>query len=171
METSNIPNSPHMSAPSASPAPAESLMVGTSLRRSRRRSREMDALRARALGDDPLTNLTDSDREWVWRSLLKRVRLRQAAELAGIAWADTATLDRAIARTRRRYLRRLAQYHKQKHPPNTKVDYPPLPVRPEVIMADSRMRHADSGDGGEATGDPPCQGARRTWWRPWRGRG
>ena len=41
--------------------------------------------RARALRGDALEELTESQREWVWRSLLRGVRLSQATKLAQLA--------------------------------------------------------------------------------------
>src|SRR5690349_11652002 len=51
----------------------------------RQRSWEVDVQRARALRGDALEELTESQREWVWRSLLRGVRLSQAAKLAQLA--------------------------------------------------------------------------------------
>jgi hypothetical protein len=48
----------------------------------RQRSWEVDVQRARALRGDSLEELTGSQREWVWRSLLSGVRLAQATKLA-----------------------------------------------------------------------------------------
>jgi hypothetical protein len=48
----------------------------------RQRSWEVDVQRARALRGDALEELTDGQREWVWRSLLRGVRLSQATKLA-----------------------------------------------------------------------------------------
>jgi len=88
---------PQLASPDVAPAAPQ----------ARQRSVEVDALRARALRDDPLTELTDSDREWVWRSVLKRVRLRQSAQLAGLVARDEVALEQAIAKVRARYARRL----------------------------------------------------------------
>src|SRR6478672_2128902 len=51
----------------------------------RQRSWEVDVQRARALRGDTLEDLTDGQREWVWRSLLRGVRLSQATKLAQLA--------------------------------------------------------------------------------------
>jgi hypothetical protein len=51
----------------------------------RQRSWEVDVQRARALCGDALEELTESQREWVWRSLLRGVRLAQATKLAQLA--------------------------------------------------------------------------------------
>ena len=62
------------------------LETGKSAQRPRRqRSWEVDVQRARALRGDALEELTESQREWVWRSLLRGVRLRQATTLAQMA--------------------------------------------------------------------------------------
>jgi hypothetical protein len=54
-------------------------------RPQRQRSWEVDVQRARALRGDALEELTESQREWVWRSLLRGVRLSQATKLAQLA--------------------------------------------------------------------------------------
>jgi hypothetical protein len=60
--------------------------TGRSPSRARRqRSWEVDVQRARALRGDGLEELTESQREWVWRSLLRGVRLAQATKLAQLA--------------------------------------------------------------------------------------
>jgi hypothetical protein len=64
-------------------------------------------LRARALLGDPLVELTDADREWIWRSLLKGIRLGEACVLAGLA-ADQ--LDPVLASVRHAYHRRIRDY-------------------------------------------------------------
>lgn len=79
-------------------------------RRSQATSVETDALRARALRGDRLDELTDSRREWVWRSLLKGTRLEVARELAGL---DDTQTTAAVARVRRGYQQRLAEYKRQ----------------------------------------------------------
>jgi hypothetical protein len=66
------------------------LETGKSAQRPRRqRSWEVDVQRARALRGDTLEDLTDSQREWVWRSLLRGVRLAQATKLAQLAPEET----------------------------------------------------------------------------------
>jgi hypothetical protein len=55
----------------------------------RQRSWEVDVQRARALRGDALEELTESQREWVWRSLLRGVRLRQATKLAQLSPEET----------------------------------------------------------------------------------
>jgi hypothetical protein len=51
----------------------------------RQRSWEVDVQRARALRGDALEELTEGQREWVWRSLLRGVRLGQATKLAQLS--------------------------------------------------------------------------------------
>jgi len=55
----------------------------------RQRSWEVDVQRARALRGDALEELTESQREWVWRSLLRGVRLSQATKLAQLEPKET----------------------------------------------------------------------------------
>jgi hypothetical protein len=57
--------------------------------RRRQRSWEVDVQRARALRGDALQELTESQREWVWRSLLRGVRLSQATRLAQLPAEET----------------------------------------------------------------------------------
>ena len=100
----------------------------------RRRSAEVDLLRARALSDDPLSDLSDTDREWVWRSLLKEIRLSQAAQLAGIVTktgtVDTARVRQALQRVREQYHHRLRAYHDRS---DRSLASTPMPV-PSVIL-------------------------------------
>jgi hypothetical protein len=66
------------------------LEAGKSVQRPRRqRSWEVDVQHARALHGDGLEELTESQREWVWRSLLRGVRLSQATKLAQLMPAET----------------------------------------------------------------------------------
>jgi len=69
--------------------------------------REIDRLRARALLGDQLVELTDSDREWVWRSLLNGVRVAQSVALAGL---EGAQLIPALAQIRTIYEHRIRSY-------------------------------------------------------------
>jgi hypothetical protein len=55
----------------------------------RQHSWEVDVQRARALRGDALEELTESQREWVWRSLLRGVRLSQATKLARLTPEET----------------------------------------------------------------------------------
>lgn len=73
-------------------------------------SAEADTLPTRALRGDRLDGLTDCRRGWVWRSLLKGTRLEVARELAGLT-EEQATA--AVARVRRWYQQRLAEYKRQ----------------------------------------------------------
>src|SRR6476469_1581472 len=65
--------------------------------RRRQRSWEVDVQRARALRGDALEELTESQREWVWRSLLRGVRLGQATKLAQLAPEATPQALQQIA--------------------------------------------------------------------------
>jgi hypothetical protein len=57
----------------------------------------VDVQRARALRGDALEDLTDGQREWVWRSLLRGVRLSQATKLAQLAAEETPQALQQIA--------------------------------------------------------------------------
>jgi len=64
--------------------------AGKSAQRPRRQhSWELDVQRARALRGDVLEELTESQREWVWRSLLRGVRLSQVTTLAQLTPEET----------------------------------------------------------------------------------
>lgn len=76
-------------------------------RRHRRTSEEVDLLRARALLDDDLAELSDAERAWVWRSLLKGIRVDEACVLALV---DLDRLDEAMEAVRARYEHRTLQY-------------------------------------------------------------
>jgi hypothetical protein len=75
--------------------------------KARRSSREVDTLRARALLGDPLVELSDADREWIWRSLLKGIRLGEACALAGLTIDQ---LDPVVSSVRHAYHRRIRDY-------------------------------------------------------------
>ncbi len=68
---------------------------------------EVDALRARALLDDDLSELGDGEREWVWRSLLKGIRVDEACVLALL---DLDRLAEALEVVRARYEQRTRAY-------------------------------------------------------------
>lgn len=87
----------------------------------RQTSAMLDQWRARALRGDRLGDLTDSQREWVWRSLLKGVRRAEAVCLARLSPEQEA---HAVARVRRWYAQRLADYKAQ-----------PRIVRPVVVSS------------------------------------
>jgi hypothetical protein len=57
------------------------------------------------LRGDLLAELTDAEREWVWRSLLKGVRVDQALALSGM---ESDEVEPALAHIRRRYTERHA---------------------------------------------------------------
>jgi hypothetical protein len=63
----------------------------------RLRSWEVDVQRARALCGDALADLTDSQREWVWRSLLRGVRLAQATKVAQLSSVETSQALQHVA--------------------------------------------------------------------------
>jgi hypothetical protein len=63
----------------------------------RQRSWEVDVQRARALCGDALEELSDSQREWVWRSLLRGVRLAQATKLAQLLPEETPQALQQVA--------------------------------------------------------------------------
>jgi hypothetical protein len=65
--------------------------------RRRQRSWEVDVQRARALRGDTLEDLTDSQREWVWRSLIRGVRLGQATKLAQLPPEETPQALQQVA--------------------------------------------------------------------------
>jgi hypothetical protein len=75
--------------------------------KARRSSLEVDALRSRALLGDPLVELTDADREWIWRSLLKGIRLGEACALAGLT---VDQLEPVLVSVRHAYHRRIRDY-------------------------------------------------------------
>jgi hypothetical protein len=80
---------------------------GRSPSKARRSSLEVDTLRARALLGDPLVELSDADREWIWRSLLKGIRLGEACALAGLT---VDQLDPVLASVRHAYHRHIHDY-------------------------------------------------------------
>jgi hypothetical protein len=57
--------------------------------RTSRRQRSWEVDVQRALRGDALEELTQSQREWVWRSLLRGVRLSQATKLAQLGPEET----------------------------------------------------------------------------------
>jgi hypothetical protein len=67
----------------------------------------MDTLRVRALRGDRLADLSDAQREWVWRSLLKDVR---RAETMALGQISDEQYVRGVTRVRRWYEQRLAAY-------------------------------------------------------------
>jgi len=102
-------------------------MVATTT--SKRKPQEMDRLRARALKGDPLKSLRDTEREWVWRSLLKRVRWKETLTIAGL------TEDQAVQRLERvrvQYQRRIDAYKATKaaEAQQPKVVRPVAPAQP-----------------------------------------
>ena len=97
-----------------------------------RKPRDMDRLRAQALKGDYLKHLGDTEREWVWRSLLKGVRWEQTLTVAGL------TEEKAQIRletVRRWYLQRIDTYKHDKakealHPKVVRPIAPPKATPP-----------------------------------------
>jgi hypothetical protein len=79
----------------------------------RQRSWEVDVQRARALRGDALEELTDSQREWVWRSLLRGVRLAQATKLAHLPPKET---PQALQQVANRYSTLMDQRRRKRLP-------------------------------------------------------
>jgi hypothetical protein len=78
-------------------AQCEGASSDSSARPRRRASWEVDVQRARTLRGDVLDELTDSQREWVWRSLLHGVRLAQATKLAQLSPEETPQALQQVA--------------------------------------------------------------------------
>lgn len=70
----------------------------------------MDQYRAAALRGDRLADLPDSDREWIWHSLLKGVRLAEAVTIADLR---SDQIEPALTRIKRWYDHRLLIYKRQ----------------------------------------------------------
>jgi hypothetical protein len=83
----------------------------SSHRQRRQRSWEVDVQRARALRGDALEELTDSQREWVWRSLLRGVRLSQATTLAQLPPEET---PHALQQVANRYSTLMDQHRRER---------------------------------------------------------
>ena len=64
-------------------------------------------MRARALRDDDLAELSDAEREWVWRSVLKGIRIDETCVLALV---DLDELDQRLDAVRSRYEHRTRDY-------------------------------------------------------------
>src|SRR5262249_53199884 len=85
---------------------------------------EMDALRVRALRGSKLADLSESKREWVWRS---RVQRATKGGKAGRGGFSEEQYDQRVERVRRWYEARIAAYKAQ-----PKVVRPVKPpVRPQ----------------------------------------
>ncbi len=80
---------------------------------SRLSSAEVTALRVRALQGDPLREVRDATREWVFRSLLIGKHLDEWAVQAGLT--DPREIERALQRVQRWYQQRLNSYHAKRH--------------------------------------------------------
>jgi uncharacterized damage-inducible protein DinB len=79
----------------------------TTKTKARRSPAVLDQLRAQALKGDRLDHLSDADREWIWRSLLKGVRFAEAVRLSGLS---PEQVERALRRIRKLYQKRLDDY-------------------------------------------------------------
>ena len=101
--------------------------TGKSTQRPRRQhSWEVDVQRARALRGDALEELTEGQREWVWRSLLRGVRLAQATKLAQLPLEETPqalqqVANRYSALMDQRRRERQAQRDTQRSGPHVKI--------------------------------------------------
>lgn len=80
---------------------------------SRLSSAEVTALRVRALQGDPLREVRDATREWVFRSLLIGKHVDEWAVQAGLA--DPREIEHALQRVQRWYQQRLNSYHAKRH--------------------------------------------------------
>ena len=78
-------------------AQAEDASNNPSARARRQPSWKIDVQRARTLRGDALEELTDKQREWVWRSLLCGVRLAQATKLAQLSPEETLQALQQVA--------------------------------------------------------------------------
>jgi hypothetical protein len=96
---------------------------------ARRSPAVLDQLRARALKGDRLDQLSDADREWIWRSLLKGVRKAEAVHLSGLS---PEQIERAMHRIRKSYQKRMNDYKvaKAAEAQQPKVVRPVVPVQP-----------------------------------------
>jgi hypothetical protein len=99
--------------------------TGKSTQRPRRqRSWEVDVQRARALRGDALEELTESQREWVWRSLLRGVRLSQATKLAQLRPEETPQALQQVANRYGALMDQRRQEREQRR--SAPIDTPPI---------------------------------------------
>ena len=99
--------------------------TGKSTQRPRRqRSWEVDVQRARALRGDALEELTQSQREWVWRSLLRGVRLSQATKLAQLRPEETPQALQQVANRYGALMDQRRQEREQRR--SAPIDTPPI---------------------------------------------
>jgi hypothetical protein len=102
-----------------------------SLSRPRRqRSWAVDAQRARALRGDALEELTESQREWVWRSLLRGVRLAQAMKPAQLAPEEAPQVLQQVAN---RYSALMDQRRRERQERRSEPVSGPTSIREEVM--------------------------------------
>jgi len=101
----------------------------TTKTKARRSPAVLDQLRAQALKGDHLDQLSDADREWIWRSLLKGVRKAEAVRLSGLS---PEQVERALRRIRKLYQKRLDAYKAKvaAEAQQPKVVRPVAPVQP-----------------------------------------
>jgi hypothetical protein len=103
----------------------------------RQRSWEVDVQRARALRGDALEELTNGQREWVWRSLLRGVRLSQATKLAQLAPEET---PQALQQIANRYSALMDHRRRERH--SQKITASPGQAHQTLQSAsDSGARH------------------------------
>ena len=92
---------------------------------ARRSSAQFDQWRAAMLQGDALRSLSDKDREWTMRTLLKGVRRSEAARLAGM---DERQVKRSLLRVKRWYDERITLYKQRQ----AQAAQHPKVVRPVV---------------------------------------
>jgi hypothetical protein len=92
----------------------------------------MDALRVQTLRGDKLGALSDAQREWVWRSLLKGVR---RAETMALGDLSEAQYIKGMARVQRWYAERIAAYKASQPKPD-----PVVVVRPVKPLLKRKRR-------------------------------
>jgi hypothetical protein len=90
----------------------------------------MDQLRVRTLRGDRLRDLTDRQREWVWRSVLKGVRRQETIALGHFSEGEYA---KGVERVRGWYDQRIEMYKRQQA-----REQAPKVVRP--VMAPPQRR-------------------------------
>ena len=95
----------------------------------RQRSWEVDVQRARALRGDTREELTEGQREWVWRSLLRGVRLAQATKLAQLAPEAT---PQALQQVAHRYSALMDQRRRELEQPRSAPIHT-APIKEQVI--------------------------------------
>jgi hypothetical protein len=110
--------------PDADVAQSEGASSDASARPRRRASHEVDVQRARTLRGDALDELADSQREWVWRSLLRGVRLSQATKLAQLRPEETMQALQQVANRYGALMDQCRQEREQRR--SAPIDTPPI---------------------------------------------